>query len=85
MLDHMVECSGLCWSNEEQCESTKGSWYYQVLQMGKGKRDASPVIVTVWHKKSGMKDIVYLPLREKLELIGEWTQHFYDFEWPLSF
>ena len=46
MLDHMVEHSGLHRSTGEQCESAKGSWYYQILQIGKGKRDARPAIVT---------------------------------------
>ena len=29
-----------------QSKSVKGNWYYRVLQMEKGKRDASPAIVT---------------------------------------
>ena len=45
MLDHMVERSELCWSTEEQSKSTKGNWFYQILQMGKEKRDARLVIV----------------------------------------
>ena len=46
MLDHMVECSGLRRSTGELSKSVKGNWYYRVLQMGRGKRDASPAIVT---------------------------------------
>ena len=50
MLDHMVECSRLRQSTGELSKSVKGNRYYQVLQMGKGKRDASPAIVTVWQE-----------------------------------
>ena len=46
MLDHMVERSELRQSNGEQSKSMKGNRYYRVLQMEKGKRDASPAIVT---------------------------------------
>ena len=46
MLDHMVEGSGLCQSTREQSKSTKGNWYYWILQMGKGKRDTRLAIVT---------------------------------------
>ena len=47
MLDHMVERSGLHWSTEEQSESIKGNRYYQILQIGKEKRDARLAIITV--------------------------------------
>ena len=47
MLDHMVERSGLRQSTGEQSKSTKGNRYYQILQMGKEKRDTRPAIVTV--------------------------------------
>ena len=46
MLDHMVEHSGLRRSTGEQSKSVKGNQYYRVLQMEKGKRDASLAIVT---------------------------------------
>ena len=46
MLDHMVERSGLRQSTGEQSKSVKGNRYYQILQMGKEKRDARPSIVT---------------------------------------
>ena len=46
MLDHMVECSELHRSTGEQGKSVKGNWYYRILQMEKGKRDASSAIVT---------------------------------------
>ena len=47
MLDHMVEGFRLHQSDREQYESTKGSQYYQILQMEKGKRDARLAIVTL--------------------------------------
>ena len=47
MLDHMVECSGLHQSPREQSKSMKGNRCYQILQIGKEKRDARPVIVTL--------------------------------------
>ena len=47
MLDHMVERSGLRRSTGEQSKSVKGNWYYRILQMENGKRDASPAIVTL--------------------------------------
>ena len=47
MLDHMVERSGLRRSTGEQSKSVKGNRYYRILQMEKGKRDASLAIVTV--------------------------------------
>ena len=46
MLDHMVEHSGLRRSTGEQSKSVKGNRYYRILQVEKGKRDASPAIVT---------------------------------------
>ena len=46
MLDHMVERSRLRQSTGEQSKSMKGNWYYQILQMGKEKGDARPVLVT---------------------------------------
>ena len=48
-----MEYSGLCWGDGEQGKSVKGNWYYQVLQMGKGERDASPAIVTAGMDMSG--------------------------------
>ena len=46
MLDHIVECSGLCQSTGEQSKSAKGNRYYRILQMGKETGDARLAIVT---------------------------------------
>ena len=41
--------------------------------------------LTIRRKKGGVENVMYLLLRWELESIGEWTQHFHDFECALSF
>ena len=58
----------------------KGNWYYRVLQMGRGKRDTSPAIVTPSRTATPSQESG-IPLDTTVELVRQriaTPHHCYD-------